>query len=310
MSKVRYSPVAGSWYKGTKGNLIAQVRSMFRDGKFGPKQDPLKLKIIPVLKNKLTAIISPHAGLSFSGYTAAHGYLRLKEELAEIDTVIVMGPNHRGMGSDVVFTEGIWEFPIASLKIDEGMIEFVKEYKFQNIKAQVTFDDYTHSQEHSIDIQFPFIQYIYGDHTMADQAIDPSFTILPICLGNRVIEPVATDLAKFLYDLLDHFKDRKIAIVASSDFSHEHDYNLVERNDKEMIDLIKAKEFTKAEEFRTKVRMTMCGYSPIFTLLKLSEMYDTSKVEFLNYSNSSGIRGDPKRGDYCVGYASFMITAS
>jgi len=126
MSKVRYSPIAGSWYKGTKGNLIGQVRSMFKDGKFGPKQDPLKMENIPADENKLTAIISPHAGLAFSGFTAAHAYLRLKEELEEIDTIIVLGPNHRGMGSEVMFTEGIWEFPIASLKIDEEMIEFVK----------------------------------------------------------------------------------------------------------------------------------------------------------------------------------------
>ena len=219
MPKVRYSPIAGSWYKGTKGNLIGQVRSMFKDGKFGPKQDPLKMDIVSTENNRLTGIISPHAGLAFSGYTAAHAYLRLKKELADIDTIIVMGPNHRGMGSDVVFTEGIWEFPIASLKIDEAMIEFIKDYEFQNIQSQVVFDDYTHSQEHSIDIQFPFIQYIYGNLTIPDRGLDNEFTILPICLGNRTIEPVATDLAKFLYDLLDHFKDRKIAIVASSDFS-------------------------------------------------------------------------------------------
>ena len=77
-----------------------------------------------------------------------------------------------------------------------------------------------------------------------------------------------------------------------------------------MINLIKAKEFTKAEVFRSKVGMTMCGYSPIFTLLKLSEMYDSNYVEFLNYTNSSKIKGDPKRGDYCVGYASFIVTAN
>ncbi len=295
---IRHSPIAGSWYAGTNDALRDQLNKLFSDNKFGPALEHIgEIKSDP---KKYVGIIAPHAGYVYSGYTAAHSYSALKKYAPDADCAIILGVNHRGLGKPVVFTSGEWELPMGNVIIDPEIIEFTKKYDFGNLKSMVEFNSGAHANEHSLEIQVPFLQFIYNDIK-----IFPIMTYLNYDNHDKLV--------KYLYDIITHFKDKKIVIVASSDFSHEYDYNRLINNDKTMIEYIKKMDIDGAENFRISSNMTMCGYSPVLILMrlfkKLSE-FGALNIEHLAYTNSSTVRGNIGSGDYCVGYASFVLTIS
>lgn len=282
---VRKSPISGSWYAGTRSGLIDQIQKLYENNKFGRGELPRNSDA-----HRVVGVISPHAGFAYSGYTATHSYYYLFSKLPKVDLVILLGPNHTGMGSEISFSKETWETPLGFVEIDIDLMEFAEKYEFKNIRPQ--FDELTHKREHSIEIQLPFVQHLYD-----------SFTFFPICISYQ-LEYQA--IAEFLYDAITEFKTKKIAIISSSDLSHEYDYKLLLDNDKEMIDLISKGNSNLADSFRRDRKMTMCGYGPVFTLMELRQLMGSkNSIEFLNYSNSSMITENFEPNQYRVGYSSF-----
>ncbi|MCY3413663.1 MAG: AmmeMemoRadiSam system protein B [Candidatus Heimdallarchaeota archaeon] len=283
----RRSPISGSWYPGTAESLNKQMEKLYLDDRFGVGSIPNGINDA----NRVVGVLAPHAGYVYSGYTATHSYSALKQQLPSIDVAIIMGPNHTGMGSGISFSAEDWETPYGVVNIDRDILEFSKSFDFGEVDAKI--DEMAHIKEHSIEIQLPFLQYLYDD-----------FKFFPICFKDQKNYKV---LAEFLKAVVEHFHDKKIAIIASSDFSHERDYELLMEHDQKMMDIISAGEIEKAEKFRSEVRMTMCGYGPVFTLLYLNKLLHNHMVRILSYSNSSQITNNFEKNQYRVGYASFYV---
>jgi AmmeMemoRadiSam system protein B len=292
----RQSPIAGSWYEGTEDGLRDQIKGLLLDKKYGPGRDPLVDTEQKIQDESIIGIISPHAGYVYSGSTAAHGFSKMYEGRSKIDTAIVLGPNHQGIGPRVsIHPSGKWKFPLGSVDVDGELVEFAENWDFGALKGNIEIETSAHIREHSIDIQIPFLQYLYGN----------DIRIFPICLADQSLRPVAEVLSDFLLAVFNEFPEKRIIVVASSDFSHEYDYDKLTKNDQNMIQLIKQLDVEDAERYRTENGVTMCGYGPIYTLLRLAEKVGSPSVEKLQYTNSGLVSG--RTGGYTVGYCSFLI---
>lgn len=291
----RYSQHAGSWYAGTRKSLQDQIRNLFLN-KWGYGKDPLEHPEDRNYEQNVLGIVCPHAGYVYSGPIASHGYAEVYNTFERLDTVIIIGPNHTGRGAAISFyPEGKWHNPLGAVKIDENLIEFAQKYSFGDIQNRVDFETSAHQGEHSIDIQLPFLQYLYENNP---------FEFVPICLLDQSLNSAVKGLSKFLQDYIEAHSEKKIIIVASSDFSHEYNYDLVVNNDKGMIKNLTEADLQKAEEFRKNAHLSMCGYGPVFTLIQTAQRIGTPEVKLLKYANSTDIR--PGSG-YTVGYASMVV---
>ena len=109
LEKVRAPVVAGQFYDGSEDRLRETIKECFLD-----ERGPGKLPKVESGDKKLLGIVVPHAGFIYSGSIAAHSYYSLANN-GFADTLVILGPNHTGMGSGVsVMTEGEWLTPIGS----------------------------------------------------------------------------------------------------------------------------------------------------------------------------------------------------
>ncbi len=294
----RQSRHAGSWYEGTEKGLRKQIHNMFLDKQWGYGEDPLENPENRDFDPNLLGIVSPHAGYVYSGPIASHGFAEVFKRLENLDTVVILGPNHQGMGAPIsIYPEGHWQNPLGQVRIDTEFVNYAKTYDFGPLQNRIGFERLAHVNEHSIDIQLPFLQYLYQD----------KFKIVPICIGDQSYNPTVSTLSTFLVEYIKSHSEKRVLIVSSSDFSHEHNYELVVKNDKTMLSYLESMNIDEADKFRQKIRMTMCGYAPIFTLIQTAKELGTPSVEVLKYANSTDIRPG---GGYTVGYASILVRSS
>ncbi len=282
---VRKSPIAGSWYEGTEAALREQIRQSALS-ELGVGYDFAEI-IDKGEDRRLVGIVSPHAGYMYSGPTATHAYAALHNHHPDLKELFVVGPDHRGYGFGLsAYPEGAWRTPLGDIEISTHLLSEVRD-------SELAFDiDSTaHSMEHSIDIQLPMIQYAYS-HA-------PKF--MPIMLTRQSLEQ-SMRLGRFLATV------KGVVIAASSDLSHEYDYDRLERNDREMIDHLLTGDLESAERFRREADMTSCGFGAIYTLIHTASHIGRVEVEELAYSNSAMIMGK-KPGQYTVGYLALAVYA-
>lgn len=292
MAHIRKSPIAGSWYAGTAEQLKNDLLNCFTSPYgVGISPDQLTPYAQP---QQLVGVVVPHAGHRYSGPIASHSYAELYRTYQKTPELIILGPDHRGFSSGFSFyPEGKWETPLGLAIINEQLPSFAQ----QHFTATADFDSKIHSQEHSIEIQLPFLQLLYGGDV----------TIAPVMLGRQSLAN-----AKLLAELLFAYKQQhpNLIIVASSDFSHEINYNVLLEHDKQMLKTLQTADTQSADAYRTSVGMTMCGYGPVFTLIEFAnKLPGKTVIKVLRYSNSAEITNSPPN-NYTVGYASIAVYKS
>ena len=181
MEHTRKAMVAGSFYDADKESLSKQLKECFLH-EIGPQKLPENTQ----KERKIIGIISPHAGFIFSGPIAAHNFLSLSYQKAP-DTVILFGPNHRGLGEAVsLMSSGFWETPLGSIEIDKKLAKNIIDNDKENIIQE---DTQAHLLEHSIEVQLPFLQFIYSKS---------QFRIVPISITNQQL-PTMEKLANTIF---------------------------------------------------------------------------------------------------------------
>jgi len=273
--KEREPVVRGMFYPAGKDNLQRMISSFLIDA--NPKENGDK---------DILGIISPHAGYVYSGSCAAFAYKLLKNK--SFDTVIVLGPSHSTLLKGAsVWKEGVYKTPLGDIKIDEEFTKILLEKG-----PDIEFYQVAHIQEHSIEVQLPFLQYV----------LKGKFELVPIIIGNQTYE-YSKRLSNSLFELIEE-SSKKIIIVASSDLSHYHSHEVAKRMDRIVVDLVRVKNVDKLSEVIESGKGEACGIGPIFTLLNLALKYKNSEVEILNVINSGDVSGDKSR---VVGYMSAVI---
>ena len=189
MTTVRKSAVAGLFYPANPHVLQHQIESSLHDADISENQHTPK------------ALIVPHAGYIYSGPVAANAYGYLKPLHHIIKRVILIGPSHRVPFYGLALSSAdYFDTPLGRIPLDKQAINKIAELPGVNIM------DLAHANEHSLEVQLPFLQYLLDD-----------FSLVPIVAGDAPPELIANVLEQ-----LWHEDDT--LIVISSDLSHYLDY--------------------------------------------------------------------------------------
>ena len=268
---LRHAAVAGQFYKGSPDSLRKQVQAF---------TDPA------AKKTKALGIVSPHAGLIYSGAVAGAVYSRI--ELP--NTLVLIGPNHTGLGTAVsLMSKGIWETPLGSVAIDEPLAASILAGS-----SRIREDSLAHLHEHSLEVQLPFIQYLKKDCKIVPiQMLD---TRLDTCLevGRAIGEAIISRGQGAELPL----------VIASSDMSHYEQAAVAKEKDfkaiQKILDLDPEGLYSVVKEYG----ITMCGYGPAVAMLVACKLLGATKAELVKYANSGEVSGDYGQ---VVGYAGIVV---
>jgi len=278
--RIRRPSVAGTFYEGSSEGLKKQISWCFLH-KIGPGALPTG-SITD--KRSSIGLISPHAGYIYSGPIAAHGYYYIsKEPTPEI--IVIIGPNHTGMGAGIsVWGGGKWITPLGEVEID---LELAKELAREGI-AEI--DESAHLYEHSIEVQIPFLQFIYKE----------KFKILPICMLLQDYE-TSFELGMSLSKIL---RGRSSLIIASTDFSHYVPYSEAYKKDALAGECILKMDAKALSEVIIKEDISMCGPGPVMTTIVAAKELGTSECKRLCYATSGDTSGYKNE---VVGYGCYIM---
>lgn len=282
MRKTRKPAVAGYFYPGNREKLVETIEWSFKHP-LGPGDLP---KLSYERKRSVIGYIVPHAGYMYSGPIAAHAYYDIAMH-GTPETIIIIGTNHTGIGKPVsVYPEGAWETPLGALQVDSELAEAITE------DSEIAdLDTFAHLDEHSVEVQLPFLQYIYGD----------KFRLLPIVMGVHTPE-TAKDLA---FSIVNSAKklNRDIVVLSSSDFTHYEPHNVAV--DKDMLAISKILGLNSEEFYRVMLEkdITICGPGGIMTLIEITKLLNGRAV-LLKHATSGDVWGDKSA---VVGYASIKF---
>lgn len=276
---VRRPAVAGAFYAANSSSLIKQIVDSFNHH-LGPGRLPGEKTV-----SNITSIVTPHAGYVYSGPSAAHAYLKIAEQ-KKPDTVVVIGPNHTGWGTPIsIMSEGSWETPLGEVELDTQLAEaIIKTSKIAKLDSSAFI------REHSIEVQVPFLQFIY-----------PEFKIVPICMGYQDLQS-SIDLGQAIHRAI---KGRNVVLVASSDLNHMESKTVSNKKDKFVLDAIDALDEVMLQKSVERENITTCGYGPISATIVASKLGGAKSSEILSYYTSGDIIGDDRQ---VVGYASAIIS--
>jgi AmmeMemoRadiSam system protein B len=282
MPKVRLPTQAGAFYEGTAKLLKEQIEECFLH-KFGPGKIP---KVTQKGSRRIIGLVCPHAGYMFSGPVAAHAYSELALD-GKPDVAVIFGPNHTGYGSALaVMNEGFWRTPLGDIEVDKQMAnQIVSE------SGLIDVDDSAHISEHSIEVQLPFLQYLYGSN----------IKIVPICFMMQDLsssQEIGQAVAKVL-------TEKNAVIIASSDMTHYEPKSNAEKKDKMALEAVETMDEAKFYGTVENMRISACGYGPITALIAAAKVLGAKKAKLLCYKTSGDIIGDYSS---VVGYAAVSFT--
>ncbi len=269
------------FYEGSRERLLNQIRSCFLS-----PHGPGRLPPTPLTHGdrRPPALVSPHAGYMYSGPVAAHGFAVL-QSYRRPESIIIIGPNHYGLGTEVsLYPGGHWSTPLGDVIIDEGLNEALME-----VSDIFYMDETSHSMEHSIEVQLPFLQFLLGE---------VKFT--PICILDQSLE-TCTAVGEAVARVL---KGRDILLIASTDFTHYEPHSQVMEKDAKALERITALDARGLYQVNSRYGITMCGYGPVAAVITAAKILGCSDVRVLKQSTSGETSGDHSS---VVGYASCLL---
>ena len=284
----RAPAVAGMFYPDNAKELRALIDQSFRNQRFGPGRTPASTPYTN-MQHKIYGIVSPHAGYIYSGAVAANGFYKISSSAASFHNVIMVGPNHYGIGSWVAaMKDGTWETPLGDVQVNSRMAEEIEKRS-----ATLDFDDYAHSRDHCLEVQLPFLQYIKQDFKIVPIVLVAQNRDIAFDLGNAISQTVIE------MDTLD-----SSLLLASSDFTHYEPNSEAHRKDEELIKAILALDINRFYTILERLNISACGYGAIATMMVAAKNLGATRGELLKYATSGDVTGDISS---VVGYSSIVF---
>ena len=279
MARVRPPAVAGSFYPSEPAELRRVLEDCFVSNRLGPQG----------VKSSTAALLGgmvPHAGYVYSGPCAAHLYSALEND---IRCVILLGVNHRGRGAKAALSPAeAWQTPLGNVSVDRALGE--------RLQQEVDFladEAAPHREEHSIEVQLPFLQSVLED-----------FSFLPISLSHLTLEDCSL-LGQAIARLCDanRASNRKTLLLASSDLNHYLSPEETERLDRMALEKVVALDPAGLLETVEQNDISMCGVFPTVVLLFAANALGAKQARLLKHCHS----GDAAPMGEVVGYASVVV---
>ena len=280
--KTRPPAQAGTFYPDTEGALRTKIHNCFLHP-LGPRSIP---SIPSARDDKLVAIVVPHAGYDYSGPVAANSYYQLASSGLR-ESVIILGPNHTGLGSGVsTMTDGQWATPLGEVPIDNPLASSIARFS-----SLIDIEEHAHKKEHSIEVQLPFLQFIYPRR----------FKFAPICMMLQDLETsmeIGDAIAKASVET-------GAMLIASSDWTHYEPYESAKKKDMEAIEAVLEMDEKKFQDVIEERNVSACGYGPVTAVLYASKILGAKQAKLLSYQTSGDTGGDKSS---VVGYAAIALT--
>jgi hypothetical protein len=296
------APAAGAASAPAPAGQAAKVREAAVPGLFypaDPKQlaktvDALLAAKAPQVQGEIRAMICPHAGYDYSGITAgmAYGLLRGRK----VRTAIILAPSHTAAFTGASIPDAAaYRTPLGLVRLSPKAAVLAKQPPFvRQPKCRVMRpgwwrvspkaappdgQDTPHTWEHSLEVQLPFLQRALKD-----------IELVPVVFGQ--VDPAAAGEA-----LLKHLDDKTV-VIASSDLSHYHPYDVARSLD------AWCRKAVREMDLGTMAQQEACGRGPILAVMHLAKAKGWKPVE-VDYRTS----GDAPKGDKSavVGYMSVVF---
>ncbi len=291
---MREPAVAGMFYSGTERGLKKELLSCF---KLGPGRNTTGQG------RKVLGLVSPHAGYSYSGPTAAHGFIAAADGGLP-SSVIVIGPNHTGLGKEIGVSREDFRTPLGIVRNDHELFDAIGS----------DHDELSHLREHSMEVQLPFLQYLSKDIRQVCISMGH-----PMSVGSGMTKEEATlaqaeRVGKMASAAIRKVK-RDVLIVASSDFTHcgpNYGYQIppgmnagefASSRDEPVIERILQHDMLGALQKKKELGTTACGMGPILAMMMAVSDLGETNADLLNYTTSY----DVSPSHSAVGYASIAF---
>ncbi len=264
----RQPVVAGQFYPGN----IQQLKSTLAD-------------LIPDNSSKqhVFGIISPHAGYVYSGAIAGQVYSQI--EIPR--TVLIIGPNHTGSGVPAaLYPDGEWLTPLGTIPVNSRLNALL----LQQIDC-LQFDSVAHRNEHSLEVQVPFIQYLR-----------PDVSISAICVGHGDYSALS-EIGKGVAEAIREYGE-PVLIVASSDMTHYESADTARHKDSLALEKVLSFDAKGLLDICRSQQITMCGVAPSAVMIVAAGELGATAAEVVAYGNSGDVTGDKRQ---VVGYASVVV---
>jgi MEMO1 family protein len=259
--KVRPPSVAGRFYPDDS----AALRKLITD---------LLARVPPATGPAPKALIAPHAGYLYSGPIAASAYAQLIPDRDQIKRIVLFGPSHYVALTGLATTSAeAFATPLGIVPVD---VEAVRQVR---LLPQVRELDEAHAQEHSLEVQLPFLQCVLGD-----------FALVPLTVGDATPEEISQVLEAL-------WGGPETRFVISSDLSHYHDFRTAQRLDRATAKAIEALEPGRIGEEGA------CGRMPIRGLLQSASRHGL-RARTVDLRSSGDTAGPHDR---VVGYGAFVF---
>ncbi len=247
-------------------------------------------KLIPpsTRKRKAIAVVSPHAGWMYSGHTAGLVYASVEMP----DRVILVGPNHHGIGSRyAVYSSGSWHTPIGDVPVAEPLAsELLDEC---DLLAE---DARAHAAEHSLEVQVPMLL-----------RANPNVHIVPLLIGGGWPEAGGRAELKEIGHALRqcvHEYGKPVLLVASTDLNHYEDQESSHKKDKLVLDAVVNLAPDALMDRVISAEVSMCGVAATYIVLWAALGLGAKRAELIEYRTSGDVSGDFER---VVGYGGVVI---
>ncbi len=273
MSPVREAVVAGTFYSDNPKVLTMEIERYLNKAR------------VDAIQGEVVGVVSPHAGYVYSGHVAAHGMKAVAGN--PYDTVIVIGPCHRAyFEKAAVMATGSYETPLGVVDIDEDLSQAILGYG-----SVVSSDPKAHEQEHSLEVQIPFLQSVLRP-----------FKLVPIVMGAQETDRCAS-LAEAISGAVKDL-GKKVLIVGSTDLSHYYPYVHAVRLDEVVVSRLGGFDVEGLTAALDAEKCEACGRGPMVVTMMVSRAMGATKSRVLKYANSGDVSGDRRS---VVGYVSAVF---
>jgi AmmeMemoRadiSam system protein B len=266
---IRPPAVAGRFYPGRPESLARQL-----DQYLGNEQAKIEGAL---------GCVVPHAGYMYSGHVAGAVFGRLPKR----PTYIILGPNHTGRGAPLaIMSSGEWLTPSGRVPVDSALARLLRR------SCHLLMEDAeAHEDEHSLEVQLPFLQRSVGEFKFVPIAIGVGGYSGLESLGHSIAQAVGPTAA--------------VMIIASSDMNHYEPDSLTREKDRKAIDKILALDPPGLYEVLRHDDISMCGYGPTIAMLTAAKDLGAQRAELIKYATSADTSGDR---DAVVGYAGIVVS--
>jgi AmmeMemoRadiSam system protein B len=272
---LRLPAVAGRFYPANPDELAAAVREHTHAEQSAGGGAPL---------TRAKACLVPHAGYVYSGHVAGAVFSRI----ALPPKVLILGVRHFPRGQPLaILSSGAWRTPLGDAPVDMALAEALRA-----ACPLLREDGLAHSQEHSLEVQLPFLQLLA-----------PAFAFVPVALGTARYEDLVS-VGEAIGGVLAASAEQ-ILLLTTSDLNHYEDDATTRVKDRKAIERLLARDARGLYDTCRNEQISMCGLGPSVAMLTALGRLGGTRAELVRYATSGDVSSDKSA---VVGYAGMIFT--